>query len=148
MTLIASDWHKSKSWFLLRSHTSVDIESALLEHNQSPLDSRFSGLILHWCQWANLLSPNYIPFTQLTENNFYMKRFIGVKIWCSSKIFSVSDVNIVLFKVKVWVDFYVFSCPDPVEPNCKWTAMVAIIGLTFWIIKIRTGNAFLKLLTT
>ena len=51
--------------------------------------------ILHWRQWAKSYNANCISFTHVTENDFYITGFLfGVEIWCSSKLFSVSCVNI------------------------------------------------------
>ncbi len=95
-----------------------------------------------------LFSKLHIIHTPHWKKILHERICIGIEIWCSSKIFSVSCVNIVLFKVKVWASFKVFSCPRSFKFGMKMNEKGWIKRTGFLIIKIGPGNAILELLKT
>ncbi len=67
--------------------------------------------IYHRPLWAKNTIPHFTWFPHRTENYFSMKKIcMGIEIWCSPKLFSVSCGNIVLLKGKVLANLRVFRC--------------------------------------
>ena len=59
---------------------------------------------------------------------FHERICMGVEIWCSSKIFSVSCGNIVIFKGKVWANIRVFRCPRFQLNGKAWIGRVSFLN--------------------